>query len=338
MFKLNINTGVADDIARAGQLAAVLEVCGWPKPGNVHRTADFTDTTFEHFMAGSIAIGPALRNAALKGMKAGFEEINMRDIELGSYIKQAVLDARRWHTGGNTHLGISLLLTPLAAAAGLSYAKFKKIKQPELRKCVKEVIGSTTPQDAAYVYDAISAVSGSWVGKVCSERKIPDLADKNAERKLIEGKITLYDVMAYSSEWDSIAKEWVTGMQISFEVGCPTLLKIHDETGSMNVATVHTFLTILSLFPDTFIARKIGVRYVADVREAVKIGLAKAVEVSKRARDVLELGSLLTQEGRKALSKFDEDLRLPGNELNPGTSADLTASSLMIATLCGLRP
>ena len=31
------------------QLAAALEVSGWPKPGNVHRTADFTDTRFEHY-------------------------------------------------------------------------------------------------------------------------------------------------------------------------------------------------------------------------------------------------------------------------------------------------
>lgn len=327
-----------DDIARAGQLAAALEVCGWPKPGNVHRTADFEDTTFEHFIAGSIAIGPALRGVALTGIKAGFGKIGLSDIKMGLYIKQAVLDAQKWHRGGNTHLGTSLLLVPLAAAAGLSFARVKEIKPSELRGCVKEVMRATTTRDAVEIYDAIQTISGVWTGKLNCKRKPPDLFDKDVKRKLVEGDISLYDTMIYSSEWDNVAREWATGMQISFEVGYPTLMRIHRETKNMNVSTVHTFLTILSRFPDTFIARKIGVKKTTNIREAVKIGLKKASEISKRAGEILKLGALLTDDGRKALFDFDESLRSPENELNPGTSADLTASSLMIAILCGLRP
>ncbi|GAI37651.1 unnamed protein product, partial [marine sediment metagenome] len=36
-----------EDIARAAQLASALEVSGYPKPGNVHRTADLKGMTFE---------------------------------------------------------------------------------------------------------------------------------------------------------------------------------------------------------------------------------------------------------------------------------------------------
>ncbi len=60
--------------------------------------------------------------------------------------------------------------------------------------------------------------------------------------------------------------------------------------------------------------------------------------ISDRALKVLELGGLLTEKGRAALSELDDCLRRPRNELNPGTTADLTAASLMIAILCGFRP
>jgi len=32
---------------------------------------DFVDTRFEHFIAGAIALGPAVREAAFQGVKAG---------------------------------------------------------------------------------------------------------------------------------------------------------------------------------------------------------------------------------------------------------------------------
>lgn len=111
---------IADDIMRSAQLAAALEVSGWPKPGNVHRIVDLVGTRFEHFIAGAIALGPSVREAALQGVKVSLGKLQMSDIEVGRYIKEAVSEVKRWHRGGNTHLGISLLFIPLAAAAGLT--------------------------------------------------------------------------------------------------------------------------------------------------------------------------------------------------------------------------
>ena len=42
---------VADHVSRCLQLAILLEVSAYPKPGNVHRTADFQETDYEHFLA-----------------------------------------------------------------------------------------------------------------------------------------------------------------------------------------------------------------------------------------------------------------------------------------------
>ena len=39
----------AKEIAKLAQIASVLEVSGWPKPGNVHRTRNYDDMVFQDF-------------------------------------------------------------------------------------------------------------------------------------------------------------------------------------------------------------------------------------------------------------------------------------------------
>ncbi|MDR0797631.1 MAG: triphosphoribosyl-dephospho-CoA synthase, partial [Nitrososphaerota archaeon] len=80
----------------------------------------------------------------------------------------------------------------------------------------------------------------------------------------------------------------------------------------------------LANHPDTFIARKAGIE--------------KAKEISAEAKAVLELGGATTTEGRAAIKKFDYNLRLERNRYNPGTTADLIATTLAICTLNGYRP
>jgi triphosphoribosyl-dephospho-CoA synthase len=143
--------------------------------------------------------------------------------------------------------------------------------------------------------------------------------------------------MKVSSQWDTISEEWVTGMKISFTKGYSTIKRVYNETGKINITTVNTFLTLLAQFPDTFIARKVGVKVTKDIPKAVEIGLKKAEKISRKAATIIRMGGLKTAEGKKALLNFDRELRLD-HKLNPGTTADLTATSLLIAIICGLRP
>ena len=83
------------------------------------------------------------------------------------------------------------------------------------------------------------------------------------------------------------------------------------------MATVQTFLTILASKQDTLISRKYDQSVSARVKADAKI--------------ILDKGGILTEEGRSLIEKFDQDLMK--NKYNPGTTADLTASSLMIALL-----
>ena len=80
-------------------------------------------------------------------------------------------------------------------------------------------------------------------------------------------------------------------------LGYSTFMDMYRRHQNVNVATVHTFLTILSKKQDTFIARKYGLEEESDIRKAFEIGMSKALEVSKNVNMVLSLGGLLTEEG-----------------------------------------
>jgi len=73
----------------------------------------------------------------------------------------------------------------------------------------------------------------------------------------------------------------------------------------------------LSIYSDTLIARKF------DVDTAQK--------VSEDANLIISEGGVLTDKGMQMIKDFDKDL--VKKNLNPGTTADLTASSIMVALL-----
>jgi len=310
---------VAEHVSQCLQLAVLLEVSAYPKPGNVHRTADFKETRYEHFLASAVALTPSFRTTAKKGALVSQGKINLDELEIGKTIKDAVNQVKAWQSGGNTLLGTTILLTPIATAAGMTLTE-KPFSVSKLRKNIRLVVESTTPRDAVNVYDAISIAEPGGLGKA---PKL-DVADPASKQKILEENVTLYDVFKISSSWDSVSSEWVSGYSITFDLGYPYFADVLKKTKDANIAVVHTFLKILSEVPDTLIARKLG--------------SAKAKEVSAKAKRVLEAGALTTVNGREKLLQFDKKLRDPKHRLNPGTTADLTAAVLAVALLDGYRP
>lgn len=306
------------DIARAAQLASILEVSGYPKPGNVHRTSDLDEMTFEQFLASSVAIGPTLLEAAEKGFRAGKGEIDAASIGVGKAIKSAIEETMRWQRDGNTNLGTVILLFPLAAAAGMTLAKEGKINMKKLRRNLSGVLRSVTFEDALNFYDAILIAKPAGLGKI----DWLDVNDKDSKRRIKEELISLYKIMKMSSKWDNVCKEWVTDMQITFEFGHPLMKKLYRKTKNLNKTTVQTFLEILSKYPDTLVQRIHGKKI--------------AEKVSEKARTIIKSGGMLTTKGRKLVARFDRELK--EKDINPGTAADLTASSWMLTILDGLRP
>lgn len=294
----------ADYIAKCAQIASVLEVSGHPKPGNVHRTQDFPDMVFEDFLISGVVIGDNMRKAAHRGSRYHDPE-NWHKIGLGELIRDSVLETDRW-VENNTNLGIVMLLTPLSAAAGMS-ADLESVPGN-----VDRIMRATTPQDAVNLYQAINIADAGGMG----EQSELDVASEDSMQELLENEVNMFQVLEMSASWDRLAYELTQGMPVTFKTGFPVFRNI-KTTQSINKATLQAFLTILSQYPDTLIERKYGE--------------AKAQEVSSTAKSILDEGGILTQEGRDKLYQFDSELVRRG--LNPGTTADLTASSIMAAYL-----
>ena len=307
----------AEYISQCLELAILYEVSGYPKPGNVHRTADFVETRFEHYLASAVAVAPSFRFAADQGIKFSKGEVLATEIGVGNIIKDAVNRMIKSQTGGNTLLGSIILLTPIAVAAGMISNNFVISR---LREKIGIVVKSTTPEDAVAVYDAIASTNPGGLNK-SSEL---DVTDPNSKKQILENGITLLDTFKIASAYDSIASEWVNNYPITFDLGYPYFIKQIKKTGDINTSTVHVFLKILSQVPDTFIIRKVGE--------------TKAESVSSDSKKILKEGGLTTQSGRNLLNKLDGKLRDKNHHLSPGTTADLTEAVLALNNLNGYKP
>ncbi len=308
-----------DEIAAALELALLLEVSAYPKPGNVHRTRDFENTRFEHFLASAAALVPHFRLAALRGSKATAGSVHSGELMIGERIKRAVESCSEWQHGGNTSLGAILPLIPISYAAGMVPSR-KDLRAQEIRKNLKRVVRSTNKTDAVNVYRAISLASPGGMGNVPEL----DVNDRGSLTRIRKHSVSLFDIFRMSSGYDTISSEWVRGFPVTFDIGLPFLVRELRATGDINTAVVDTYLRILSQVPDTLVARKLGI--------------GRAREVSLMAKRVLKVGGMKTSRGRKKAEEMDKSLQRIDHRCNPGTTADLTASTLSILLLSGYRP
>ncbi len=220
---------------------------------------------------------------------------------VGATIRAAVRDTRRY-VASNVNLGIILLLAPLAKAAAAG-------GRP-LRESLTAVLAALTVQDAVDAYAAIREASPGGLGEAPSQ----DLRQ--------EPTVTLREAMALAADRDTIAREYVTDFAITFGETAPTLLAARRSGLGWPDAIVQTYLQLLAQVEDTLIARKLG--------------RGAAQEVSRAASEVVGLGGVRTDEGRRAIVEFDRTLRDPKNERNPGTTADMiAAATFVVLTECG---
>ncbi|MCW4025026.1 MAG: triphosphoribosyl-dephospho-CoA synthase [Candidatus Bathyarchaeota archaeon] len=309
----------AKHISQCLQLAILLEVSA-EKPGNVNLVSGFEGTRVEHFFASSIAAGPSFQEAANRGIAISQKTLEPSRAGLGELIRWGVADIDVWQHGGNTLLGTIMLFEPLAVAAGMTPMKVDgTFDLTVLRKNLDIAVRATTAEDSVYLYEAIDIANPSGLNGA------PDLSvkDEDSKQRLIKENVSLFKVFDIAKSYDDICSEWVNNFPITFDLAYPYLME-QLKTKPLKTAIVHTFLKILSEKPDTFIARKVG-------KEKTKI-------FSLGAKAVLDAGGVDTDDGRKALAEFDCQLREGGNNYTPGTTADMTAATLALATLAGYRP
>lgn len=309
---------VGEIVGRCASLAALLEVSAYPKPGNVHRTRDFPDTKYEHFLAGSVTLGSYMSALSRRAHEIHDSDGDLSKLGLGEAIFNATYDMLQWQSGGNTHLGINLLLSPLAAAAGI-VLKDGVCDLEELREALHRVTNTSTPDDSLWIYRAIdSAMSAETLGTV-DELSVKE---ESSLDWITQRSLTPIDVFKECQNRDSICYEWVSDYEISFMEGYQTLRESIEKRSSINDAVLNTFIKILSNHPDSLILRK------NDLRTAEKVSKkAKKIESEPDKARKMEM-----------IQSLDEELSKEAGKMNPGTTADLTAASLFLLLLTGWRP
>jgi len=251
-------------IARLVQEACIREACA-PKPGNVNRNHDFSDTSLEDFLISAVAIGPSFENASQMGV--------------GQIVRQAIVDTRR-RVQSNTNLGIILLLAPLAKAW---------LATPgSLRQSVGSILRSLSVEDARYTYDAIRLSKPAGLGRV----SMADIAE--------DPSVTLLEAMSMAKDRDAVASEYVTDFEITFGTGLPALKESLSQGVDFSDAVVQTFLTILSRVPDTLIARKNGMDLSCRISQrAQEVLLQGSIYTTEGRAKIQELDRSLRDDSHK---------------------------------------
>jgi len=305
-------------ISHCLELAILLEASAH-KPGNVSVVTDFEKTRYEHFLASAVAASSSFETAAERGIAVSENRIDPSNVGVGQFIESCVAEINAWQHGGNTLLGTVILLSPMAVAAGMTMSK-DLFDVPALRKNLKLVVESTTPEDAVHVYEAIKIANPSGLGKA------PDLDinDPTATERITDQKISLYQVFKIAEKYDTICSEWTKNYPVTFDLAYPSLINRLRDSPDPGLGIVQTFLQVLAEVPDTFIARKTSIE--------------KARQISLKAREVVKLGGVETSSGRKSLDRLDRELKKSSNLLNPGTTADIIGAALALCVLAGYRP
>ncbi|MEL7564888.1 MAG: triphosphoribosyl-dephospho-CoA synthase, partial [Dehalobacterium sp.] len=261
---------------------------------------DFSDCSLEDFHLSALALGRPFGFIEKQGV--------------GETISLAVRETRKF-VRTNTNLGIILLLAPLGMAwcrvvkDGTSHYGDKSTLQYLWKKEIGSVLAELTLEDADDVYQAIRLAAPSGMGEVQEH----DVAREEAPG------ITLLEAMKLAAERDMIARQYLNNFQQVFDVGFPTLNRALADGLSLPQAVAHTHLFLLSQYPDSLIARKLG----PDLSQ----------EVRKRALTAWEAGGWHSVKGKDYLEKLDRWLRKDGHRLNPGTTADLTAATIFVHVL-----
>lgn len=251
---------VQQSLGQMATLACLLEVSA-PKPGNVHRGADFEDLTFYDFQTSAVAIGPVFDQA---------EKYRVGGIVL------AALQATQAAVSTNTNLGLTLLMAPLAKTTA-----FDKV-------AMQIVLNDLNAEDAQDVYQAIALAGAGGLGQVESM----DVAAAAPE--------SLLEAMHAAEDRDLIAAQYGNGFVDLFSDAVGPLREKLAVGTILTEAIVETHVQFMSRHPDSLIARKCGVEIAEEAaRRAHVVVDAGAQDLDLYVRELSELDFWLRSDGHR---------------------------------------
>ncbi|TIS95800.1 triphosphoribosyl-dephospho-CoA synthase [Mesorhizobium sp.] len=218
-------------------------------------------------------------------------------LPIGQRMLEAVR-ATRLAVATNTNLGIILLAGPLLCAAEMTGGR--------LHDNLDAVLRAMSMDDTRAVFEAIVAAAPGGLGEAANDvRQAP--------------KVHLLEAMREAADRDMIASQYVTGFGDVFGVGLAALEAALARGESGMWPTVFAYMAFLAGFPDSHVVRNHGAETANQARQealAVQAALHANGDEASRIRLLMEL-----------------DRRLKADNVNPGTSADLTVATLLVHLL-----
>ncbi|WP_438970604.1 triphosphoribosyl-dephospho-CoA synthase [Methylophaga sp.] len=216
---------------------------------------------------------------------------------VGERILQSI-KATRNVVNCNTNLGIVLLFAPLCTA-------IERCEDfSELEETLQQVLSSLTIDDAKKCYQAIRMADAGGMGKNDQQ----DISQ--------EPTVTLLETMKIAQKRDQIALQYTSNFNTLWEIGLPALTSALNSGESVEWATGLAYLKLLSNAPDSLVCRKHSVELANSVTEKAK---QLVFQMNKNST----LDAYITE-----LTAWDKELKQKA--INPGTSADLVATTLLI--------
>jgi len=239
----------------------------------------------------------------VRSADAAAAPLSAQGARVGLRIHRAVM-ATLVAVGTNTNLGIILLCAPLAAAA--------ERDATNLRNALHQVLQDLDVDDADLAFRSIVRAAPAGLGH-------------SAQHDVFNpATVSLLQAMSEAANRDMVARQYATDFADIFDRGLPLFESVRHRRGDAKWATLATFLGFLSAFPDSHILRKLGAETAHCVQGAA-LKFARMLQAAERPDQALP--ALLTW-----------DAALKEKAINPGTSADLTVTTLFAHRLRSILP
>ncbi len=220
-----------------------------PKPGNVHRGADFDDMSLYDLLASGVILGATIDRCAGRA--------------LGATILDAVRNTRAL-VGKNTNLGLILLLAPLAQVL--------QTNQPLSRAAIGNLFDDLTEQDSHDIYQAIRTAAPGGLGRSSKY----DIAD--------EPPADIRRAMQIAAPRDAVAHQWTETFADVLDWFVPQLANQCQAWNNLERAVIAVHVEWIARHGDSLIERKCG----TDVNRTAQRMAAEATQELDRGWEAFE--------------------------------------------------
>ena len=251
------------------------------KPGNVSIHTSHFDTTAEDFVISYTTTSKIIASPKMS---------------LGERIENSVIATKK-SVKTNTNLGIILLCSLFSQSLSLK-------KDIKLTEAIRDVVLNCKKKDLSKICNAITIANPGGLG-------VHEQFDVRSDIK-----ITLFELMQISSEYDQISRQYSLFFADIVNFIIPNLHKSLTMISDVKLAISYTFLKILAKYPDSHISRKYGAKI--------------AKKTSNEAYDLIKIldGDTRHESWGNYLMSLDEHFKMA--RVNPGATADLLVVSMMI--------